>query len=633
MASTDIQSPVVSASAGANEALIERIGQAHFEPGYWQGLRQPVALVRLRLTRQAIQATALQQFDAVLATVQAHAASPSLAAFIRPATLQHPVLGRLCRMALGVLQTMGMPIVGGAAAVRTGPHATGHWTLALPAIAQNVQAPQVALALACRLMNELDAGRSVVAATLAAEIRRLTDGYRPLAPHGVNTLRLLQAAHELGIPWRHIANNVYQFGWGSRSRWLDSSFTDETSIVSASLARDKVACARVLRHAGLPVPSHQLVTTAEKAVRAADALGYPVVLKPANLDGGVGVMVGLRDAQSVARAFDAIARISKRILVEQFMAGNDYRVRVCKGKAIGVVIRKPAGVTGDGVQSVRQLIESVNRQRATSHGTMDPAVEHGSKPIVVDDEVLQWLASQQLGLDSVIPAGHQVRLRGAANVSLGGTTWEVTQDVHPDNLALALEAVAVLRLDVAGVDLLLPDVSRSWKETGGAVCEVNGQPQFSHAIAIVKVLQSLLANQGRIPVVLIQGLSSESSLGTALTAELLGKGHRIGWHQEVSDCLRALSDRRVDALVWAPRQPLAAFAALPVDRADLVIRIQGSEPGWSRTREGSVEQWSCPDSANDIQALKEALFEWLNSSLQAPAPAVPENGLRRAVTP
>jgi cyanophycin synthetase len=474
------------------------------------------------------------------------------------------------------------------------------------------------LTLACTVMNELAAGRSVRPEAVTANLQKLAKQFRPLAPGGVNTLRFLQAAHELDIPWRHVANNVYQFGWGSRSRWLDSSFTDMTSTISASLARDKVACAKVLRDAGLPVPRHALVNTAEQAVRVAQSMGYPVVLKPANLDGGTGVMAGLRDAEEVKKAFTAVAKLSRRILVEEFIQGSDYRVRTCNGVVNGVVIRKPAAVVGDGIQSVQDLIDAKNRERANITSALDPDMEQGSKPVVLDDEVRQWVVAQGLTLDSVVPLGQRLRLRGAANVSLGGTTWDVSHEAHPDNLELALRAAAALRLDVAGVDLLLPDIKKSWTETGGAVCEVNGQPQFSHSRPIKKVLQSLVNRQGRIPVVFIYGQSVDDvQVKTGVMAKLRAKGLEVGWHEGAADCVHTLCNKGADALVWAPRSFLGKLAAVPVDRPSLVVEVQPKGDDLVQRRNGMLEYWSCPGSPEGITILQKSLTEWLSSVLQS----------------
>lgn len=600
------------------DGLIERVGTARFEPGCWQGLRQPAMLVTLRFTRPEVNAIALRRFDALLAQVQSPEVSALLVSIIDPAVLRHPLLGRLCRMALGALNAMGMPVLGGCSALRTAPQAAAPWTVGLPAIAQDVHAPQEAFDGACEVMNELADGRDVLAAAIRAGIQQLAARFRAQAPAGVNTLRFLEAAHEIDIPWRHVANNVYQFGWGSRSRWLDSSFTDQTSNISARLARDKVACARVLRDAGLPVPRHQRVSRAEDAVQVAQALGYPVVVKPANLDGGQGVLAGLRDGEAVAKAFTAAAGLSNDVLVEEFIDGNDYRVRVCTGLAFGAVIRRPAAVEGDGVRSVRTLIDDINRHRASLPHPLDPDVEEGTSPIEVDDEVQQWLATQGLDLDSVLAPGQRVRLRGAANTSLGGTTREVTREVHPDNMALAVQAVAALRLDVAGVDLLLPDITRSWKETGGAICEVNSQPQFSSTPAHRQVLERLVRGDGRIPVVGVLQACLPSQLLDSVAARLAHEGLRVRQAADRLQCQQALGGADVDAVIWHMAGWPSPGTAWPVDRLDLLILPSLPPTGAVPAPVRLGEVWELGASPQP-QAMAERLFSRLRAACIRPS--------------
>lgn len=552
------------------------VSAVRFEPGYWQGFRQPVVQITLQLTRLEVSASSVRHFDQVVTAVGASRPPEPSGTLIASAVARHPVLGRVLHFALNLLEKMGMPVMGGATALKPDPaNNPRQWIVGLPAISEEIGAPQAAFGLACELMNQLAAGNRISANAVSDHINKLVSRFRKMAPAGVNSLRFLQAAHEMGIPWRHVANNVYQFGWGSRSRWLDSSFTDETSTISASLARDKVASAKVLRAIGLPVPRHQLVGSAEQAVKVADALGYPVVVKPANLDGGLGVMAGLRDAQAVVKAFALTAKYSKRILVEQFVEGEDYRIRICTCEVIGAVIRKAAAVVGDGMKTVQALIDATNAERARSTRPLELGHEHGTKPIVVDEEVQSWLTAQGLTLDSIVPRGHKVRLRGAANVNLGGTTWDVTERAHPDNLKLALRAAAALRLDVAGVDLLLPDIGQSWKVTGGAICEVNGQPQFSSGDAHRKVLARLVKNQGRIPVIGIADKTFAEDVATRMTQEFRKNGQAIILATHTEQLRRALLNPDAEVVIWLIEPETSPGQAAPVDRLDLLIELAG----------------------------------------------------------
>lgn len=576
-------------------ALIE-LGAAQWRSGYWLGMRQPAFTVPLHLTRSNMKAATLRHFDEVLGVVVLPVHSVDSDDGMVAVVADHPLFGRVLRLTLALLIRMGMPVMGGVKVI--GLSGERQIVVGLPAIASHIRAPEHALQWVCGLMNRLDAGQSLDLDGVKTEAQNLIRSYQALAPSGVNTLPFLKAAHDLGIPWQHLANNVYQFGWGHRSRWLDSAFTDQTSVISSGLARDKVACARVLRRAGLPVPKHQLARSAEHALKLAQVLGYPVVVKPANLDGGLGVMAGVRDSSALLAAYAAAAKLSQQVLVEQHVPGNDYRIRICTGQVIGAVIRQAAAVVGDGLSSVRSLIERTNHARAQKPMPMDVTVEHGHKPIQIDHEVRLWLAAQGLTLDSVPAQGQHVRLRGAANVSLGGTTWDVTAHAHPDNLELALKAVAALRLDVAGVDLLLPDIARSYKETGGFICEVNAKPQFSSGTAHRDILKRLLPHQGRIPVVGIRHGAVLTPVLDSMVQTLSAEGICVRLVTTPLDCQQALQCKETDAVVcqlldhklwprdhspvdrfqWLMVEHQAQMTMWAADQRQLLIPSMGAQP-------------------------------------------------------
>jgi cyanophycin synthetase len=542
-------------------------GTPRFQRGYWYGMRQPSVVIPVALSRPTILSSALQKFDELhmLLLPEQHLAGAG-AKKVLP--FDHPVLERICRLTLDLLAEMRMPNISGVAILRSSP---GNWLVGLPAVTPAILGPQEAFLLACRLMNGLAAQRVPDVAGLQRSFEQVIARNRPFAPSGINSLRLLESAHALGIPWQHVAGNIYQYGWGRQSRWLDSTFTDRTSILGAKIARDKRAANAVLHATGLPVPRHMAVSTQDAALKAADIIGYPVVVKPVDLDGGVGVLAGLRTPQSVIKAYQYAARFSKRVLVEQFVAGDDYRIRVCNRQVIGVTARRPASVLGDGQSTVEELINRTNAARLEQDPFVDPGVEHGAKPILVEDEVNDWLANQALTLSSVVPHGQRVRLRGAANWSLGGTIWDVTEHVHPDNLALAIRAVDALRLDIAGVDLLTPDITRPWHEVGAAICEVNAQPQFTSQHSFEFVLRDLCPSRGRIPVVAVTVPGLQSGDRAALCAVMPCAPSQVSWATSAAACRQAITSPQTAAIIWeCPTFPGAA-QALPFDRIDVWI--------------------------------------------------------------
>lgn len=318
---------------------------------------------------------------------------------------------------------------------------------------------------------------------------------------GVNTDRILRAAMASNIPFRRLTSDTYIFGEGRQSRWLRSTFTDETGVLSTEFSRLKQVAAHLLASHGLPVAKHHLVNDADEAVKFARKLGYPVVIKPADKDGGVGVHAGLLTDELVRSMFSEASRHSKLILVEKHFSGLDYRLTVLHGQLIKVIQRTPGGVTGDGRQSVRALLTAA----ASEPNALRRSRERGKPLLTLDREALELLNEVSMTPDSIPEDGRFIPLRRRANGSTGGTTRLITSGIHPDNQKLAERAAEVMRLDIAGIDLLIPDISRSWLESGAIICEVNAQPQLGDTdtpLIYQRLFDALLTDQGRIPVAL-----------------------------------------------------------------------------------------------------------------------------------
>jgi len=341
-----------------------------------------------------------------------------------------------------------------------------------------------------------------------------------------NTPQYLRAAWELGVPFESVEPPIYQLGQAKRSRWMDSTLTDQTSQIAARLARNKVHTAAILRRAGMPGPVHLLVGDADQALTAASRLGYPVVVKPADLDRGEAVAAGLRTPEEVTQAYEVAKKVSPNVLVEKHFHGRDYRVTIFNGQMILAVERIPGGVKGDGKRTVTQLVAELNADPRRGRG------KHALMKILdLDAEADSMLAREGLTRDSVPEPGRYVRLRRASNVALGGTPLDVTAQVHPDNRDLAIRATAALRLDFGGVDFVIPDLARSWLETGALICEINSQPSIGvrGAHVFADVIRSLVEGDGRIPIAVIIGAAETRAMGTSIANELEAAGVTAGW--------------------------------------------------------------------------------------------------------
>lgn len=351
----------------------------------------------------------------------------------------------------------------------------------------------------------------------------------------ISTALLLREAMRREIPWHRLdpASPVVELGHGRFRKRFGRATTDETALLAQMLCRDKLAAGKLLADLGMPVAAKRLVGDREAAVRAAERIGYPVVVKPNDLGFGIAVSVGLAEAEAVRLAFDRAARRSRSVLVERFVPGEDHRILVVGGKAVAAARRLPPEIIGDGVRTVAALVAAAN---ADPRRAMGP--QRHIAPIALDAETDALLAAEGLGRDSVPAAGRVLRLRGNANVSTGGIALDVTDRMHPENARLAERAALALGLDIAGVDFIAGDIGRPWPEAGGAICEVNETPHLglhemggaggrSVAAPILDLLYPPAA-RCRVPIAAITGTSGKTTTAGMVARILEGAGRCVG---------------------------------------------------------------------------------------------------------
>jgi cyanophycin synthetase len=487
-----------------------------------------------------------------------------------------------------VLQTSaGLPVrsVGRIFSIDT---AGGQLTLVVPAPAPSETACILAFEWLTSLVSSLAGGDE--SETAFERFGEVIAALKASLGEDSGNYRFIASAQALDIPFRTLPGTVLQYGQGSRARWMNYTFTDVTPNISAMYARQKVYSAELMRQAGLPVPKHFLAEDAEQALLAASKLGYPVVVKPADLDGGVGVAAGLLEPEEVTRAFEAARKLSPNVLVEKHVEGRDYRLVVFHDELIWAIERVPASILGDGVHTVSELVEIENRnpQRGEGHRFI-------CKPLSLNEESLVLLKRQKLSPTAIPAKDEFVRLRMAANIASGGTPSAVFDKVHPHNRELAVRAAKVFQLDLAGLDLLIPDISRSWLETGAAICEINAQPQLgaitsSHLYP--QILKALVSGNGRIPVAVVVGMPGRLFQPQVLAREFASRGLRLGWATgnevvangrmlarnpaTVFDAGRALDMcRDIDVAILYVNQSNALSSGLPFDQID-VLALAGT---------------------------------------------------------
>ena len=305
-----------------------------------------------------------------------------------------------------------------------------------------------------------------------AMVEALRQVYAEARP-GPTTMVLIQAARRRGIPVRrHPGDQVVQLGLGRNLRRLDSTMTDFTSVIATDLTSDKARTKRLLDRVGLAVPRGGTAETLEDALRVAEDLGFPLLVKPLDANDGRGISGRLDSMDEVRAAWPAAVAEHPTVIVERFVGGRDHRVTVVNGRVVAVAERVPAHVVGDGRRTIRQLAEEINQD--PKRDLLHPA--HTLVPLPLDDATECFLARAGRTLDTVPAAGEAVHLRGTANISTGGTSVDRTDEIHPRNAALCEFAAAAVGLDIAGLDVLTDDIGVPFDENGAAIIEVNASP-------------------------------------------------------------------------------------------------------------------------------------------------------------
>ena len=352
---------------------------------------------------------------------------------------------------------------------------------------------------------------------------------------GPSTASLVKAAEERDIPWLRLNRySLVQFGHGRYQQRIQATTTGRTGNIAVELAGDKEETNEILRDLGLPVPKQMLVRNERDAVRAAERIGYPVVLKPLSGNHGRGVAINLRTPEEVEVGFQKAAEHGSTIVVESYIEGFDHRLLVIDGKLVAAAKRVPGHVVGDGKHSIEELVDIVNEdpRRGVGHEKVLTRLEF-------DHQAERLLA--KLGYDrSTVPEKDEVvYLRSTANLSTGGTAIDVTDIIHPDNREMAIRAIMAIGLDIGGVDFLTRDISESYRDAGGGICEVNAGPGFRMHVApsegtprdVAGPVIDMLFPPGtpsRIPIAAVTGTNGKTTTSRMLAHILKMSGKTVG---------------------------------------------------------------------------------------------------------
>lgn len=434
---------------------------------------------------------------------------------------------------------------------------------------------RMAVGLAIDLLTSVLAGAPFDVAASVSELRRLDQNVRL----GPSTGSIVKAAVDRDIPYRRLnERSLVQIGWGSRQHRILAAETDRTSAVAETIVQDKQLTKSLLEAIGVPVPKGVVVQTAEDAWDAAQDIGTPVVLKPLDGNQGRGVAVNLHTKAQVLAAFAAAKEVRDDIIVEKFAPGADYRLLVIDGRLVAAARREPPQVIGDGRQTIAQLVDEVNQdpRRGEDHATP-------LSKIPIDEIACAVLAEQGLSPAAVPAAGQLVLLRRNANLSTGGSAMDVTDVVHPEVTARVIDAVRMVGLDIAGVDVVATDISRPLEQQGGVIVEINAAPGLRMHIepssgkgrAVGEAIVEMMfphGESGRVPVVAVTGVNGKTTTTRLIAHMLRCTGKTVG--MTCTDGVY-INDRRIDTGDCSGPKSARTVLANPVVDAAVLETARG----------------------------------------------------------
>ena len=343
---------------------------------------------------------------------------------------------------------------------------------------------------------------------------------------GVQAMQMMEKARELNIPYYPIEKmpSSILYGQGKNAVLYDHVSSEFDSQIGVALQANKVRTNGILKLLGYPATDQYVAPNQEIYSKITKDLSFPYVVKPPASRLGKGVYCCVTNAKDAIKAFQYARKYSNDVvIVEEFVEGNDYRITVSSGKINAVTLNLPPSVVGDGIRTIRTLIddENLNRKNLSDQ-------EYALKEIEVDDLTLLSLKKDGLSLDDVPEEGAKIILRGNSNLGTGGTRQNINpESVHPDNLEMAVSISKALRLDAIGVDFMTPDISKSWQSCG-KILEINTRPLLTPAM-VEKLLKDQFAdrNFGRIKADLI--VSDDNSWAFGVFEKKYGNSIDIGY--------------------------------------------------------------------------------------------------------
>ncbi len=353
---------------------------------------------------------------------------------------------------------------------------------------------------------------------------------------GPSTGSIVEEAVNRDIPWIRLGtNSLVQLGYGVNQMRFQATITCKTSSIAVDMACNKELTKKMLDMASIPVASGSICVDEEDLAKTIEKIGYPIVLKPLDGNHGKGASINVTNWEDAVSGLAFAKEYSNRIIVEKFITGFDFRILVIDNKLVAAAKRVPAHVVGDGKNTIQELIELTN---------LDPRRGYGHENVLtkidVDRDTEDLLEKLNYTLETIPRKGETVYLKSTANLSTGGTSVDVTDMMHPENIFLAERISRVIGLDICGVDIMAENLTQPLKENGGVILEVNAAPGFRMHLApseglprnVAAPVIDMLYPPGktcRIPIFAITGTNGKTTTTRLLAHIVKNNGCKVGF--------------------------------------------------------------------------------------------------------
>lgn len=370
---------------------------------------------------------------------------------------------------------------------------------------------------------------------LEADIQKMRE-IRERVRLGPSTGSIVEEAVARDIPWIRLGtNSLVQLGYGINQMRFQATITNNTSHIAVDIACNKEETKRLLQAASIPVAGGSICATEEGMAEIIEKIGFPIVIKPLDGNHGKGASINLTTMEDAKAGLEFAQKYSHRVIVEKYITGFDFRVLVINNKVVAAAQRVPAHVKGDGKKTIQELIDIENTDPRRGYGHENVLTE-----ITVDRDTTDLLTKKGYTLETVPAKDEIVYLKSTANLSTGGTSIDVTDLMHPENIFISERISRVIGLDVCGIDIMAENLTQPLKESGGVILEVNAAPGFRMHLApseglprnVAAPVMDMLYPPGkpsRIPIFAVTGTNGKTTTTRLLAHIVKNNGFKVGF--------------------------------------------------------------------------------------------------------